>query len=166
MIILVVVIVAATSGGGSSKPKAPNTIAPTAAGRRRRRRSPRRLRRCSAATSRSRSLNGTTQAGLAAQVENQITAGGFAKGQVTNAADQQAQKTIVYYASGQKKAAQEVASIIKAGRAVQPIDPDTRAIAGNDAKVVVLGRRGQDAVEPCGRFLDLPARSAKPRERG
>ena len=82
-------------------------------------------------------LNGTTQAGLAAEVGNQVAAGGFGKGQVANAADQQAQQTIVYYASGQKKAAQEVARIIKVGD-VQPIDPDTRAIAGNDAKVVVL----------------------------
>jgi hypothetical protein len=136
VIILVVVIVAATSGGSSSTPKSPNTIAPS-------------QQPAKGAGTKSKAapvprgdvkvavLNGTTQAGLAAEVGNQVTAGGFAKGQVTNAADQQAQQTIVYYASGQKKAAQEVASIIKVGD-VQPIDPDTRAIAGNDAKVVVL----------------------------
>jgi LytR cell envelope-related transcriptional attenuator len=137
LIVLVVVIVAATSGG-SSQPKTPNTIAPNqqpaqnGATPKRRKAAP--VQRGDVKVA---ALNGTTQAGLAAQLEKQITASGFAKGQVTNAADQQAQKTIVYYASGQKKAAQEVASIIKAG-AVQPIDPDTRAIAGNDAEVVVL----------------------------
>jgi hypothetical protein len=135
VIILVVVIVAATSGG-SSKPKAPNTIAPNqqAKGAAPKAKKAAPVQRGDVKVA---ALNGTTQAGLAATVENQITASGFAKGQVTNAADQQAKKTIVYYTSGQKKAAQEVASIIKAGP-VQPIDPDTRAIAGNDAKVVVL----------------------------
>ena len=136
VIILVVVIVAATSGGGSSKPKASNTIAPNqqAKGAAPKAKKAAPVQRGDVKVA---ALNGTTQAGLAAQVETQITASGFAKGQVTNASDQQAQKTVVYYTSGQKKAAQEVASIIKAGP-VQPIDPDTRAIAGNDAKVVVL----------------------------
>jgi hypothetical protein len=134
VIVLVIVIVAATSGG-SSKPKSPNTIAPSqpATGAK--------AKHKAAAVQRSSVnvavLNGTTQAGLAAQVGDQVAAAGFAKGQVTNAADQQAQQTIVYYTAGQKKAAQEVASIVKVGE-VQPIDPDTRAIAGNEAKVVVL----------------------------
>ena len=133
---LIVVIVAATSGGSSSTPKSPNTIAPSqqanGAGTKSKKATPVPRGDVKVAV-----LNGTTQAGLAAEVGKQVTAGGFAKGQVANAADQQAQQTIVYYGSGQKKAAQEVASIIKVGD-VQPIDPDTRAIAGNDAKVVVL----------------------------
>ena len=49
-------------------------------------------------------------------------------------------------------------------RSVQPIDPDTRAIAGNDAKVVVPGRRRQAAESLS--FLDLPLASAKPRQQG
>jgi hypothetical protein len=135
LIVLVVVIVAATSGGGSSS-KSTNTIAPQqasgAAAKHHKATPP--VQRGSVKVA---VLNGTTQAGLAAQLGDQITAGGFAKGQVTNAADQQAPKTVVYYASGQKRAAQEVASIVKAG-AVQPLDANTHAIAGNDAKVVVL----------------------------
>jgi len=137
VIILIVVIVAATSGGSSSKPKSPNTIAPSQQQANGAGTKPKKAAPVPRGDVKVAVLNGTTQAGLAAEVGNQVAAGGFAKGQVANAADQQAQQTIVYYASGQKKAAQEVASIIKVGD-VQPIDPDTRAIAGNDAKVVVL----------------------------
>jgi LytR cell envelope-related transcriptional attenuator len=137
VIILIVVIVAATSGGSSSKPKSPNTIAPSQQQANGAGTKPTKAAAVPRGDVKVAVLNGTTQAGLAAEVGNQVAAGGFAKGQVANAADQQAQQTIVYYASGQKKAAQEVASIIKVGD-VQPIDPDTRAIAGNDAKVVVL----------------------------
>jgi hypothetical protein len=136
LIVLVVVIVAATSGGGSSS-KSTNTIAPNqqaSGGAAKHHQATPPVQRGSVKVA---VLNGTTQAGLAAQLGDQITAGGFAKGQVTNAADQQAPKTVVYYASGQKRAAQEVASIVKAG-AVQPLDANTHAIAGNDAKVVVL----------------------------
>jgi hypothetical protein len=130
-----VVIVAASSGGGSEK-KAPNPIAPAQqAGtgtKKHRKAAPVPRGDIKVAV-----LNGTTRPGLAAQIGDQIIASGFKKGQVTNAADQQAQQTVVYYASGQKKAAQAVASIVKAAD-VQPIDPDTQAIAGSDAKVVVL----------------------------
>jgi hypothetical protein len=136
VIVLVVVIVAATSGSSSST-KSPNTIAtPPAKGAAKPKRH-KAVAPVQRGAIKVAVLNGTTQAGLAAQVDNQVTAGGFAKGQVTNAPDQQAQKTIVFYGPGQKKAAQEVATIVKAG-AVQAIDPNTRAVAGNDAKVVVL----------------------------
>jgi LytR cell envelope-related transcriptional attenuator len=136
LIVLVVVIVAATSGGGSEK-KAPNTIAPAqqaGSGKTKHRKAPAPVPRGQIKVA---VLNGTTQAGLAAQIGDQVTASGFQKGQVTNAPDQQAQQTVVYYTSGQKKAAQEVAKVVKAG-SVQPIDPDTQAVAGGDAKVVVL----------------------------
>jgi hypothetical protein len=137
VIVLIVVIVAATSGGGSSASKSPNTIAPnqqaSGAARKHRKAAPTVPR----GDVKVAVLNGTTQAGLASQLGDQITAGGFAKGQVTNAADQQAPRTIVYYASGEKRAAQEVASLVKVG-AVQPIDANTQAVAGSDAKVVVL----------------------------
>jgi hypothetical protein len=136
LIILIVVIVAATSGGGSSN-KSPNQITPTqqaggGAAKKKKKAQPVVRGDVTVAV-----LNGTTQAGLAAQLGDQIAASGFKKGQVTNASDQQAQQTIVYYASGQKKAANEVARIVKANN-VQAIDPDTQAIAGNGAKVVVL----------------------------
>jgi hypothetical protein len=83
-------------------------------------------------------LNGTTVPGLAAQVADQLSGGGFARGQVTNAADQQRGETTVQYAPGQKAAAEEVAGIIKTSKAkVTPLDANTQAIAGPDAEVVV-----------------------------
>jgi hypothetical protein len=83
-------------------------------------------------------LNGTTVPGLAAQVADQVSGGGFARGQVTNAADQQRGQTTVQYAPGQKRAAEEVASLIKLSKAkVTALDANTQAIAGPDAEVVV-----------------------------
>jgi hypothetical protein len=83
-------------------------------------------------------LNGTTVPGLAAQVADQLGSGGFARGQVTNAADQQRGETTVQYAPGQKTAAEEVASILKTSKAkVTTLDANTQAIAGPDAEVVV-----------------------------
>ena len=83
-------------------------------------------------------LNGTTVPGLAAQVADQLGGGGFARGQVTNAADQQRGATTVQYAPGQKTAAEEVAGIIKTSKAkVTTLDANTQAIAGPDAEVVV-----------------------------
>ena len=134
VIILVVVIVAATSGG-DSKSKAPNKITPTqSAGASKQKGAASPVPRGDVKVA---VLNGTTQAGLAGQVGDQIAASGFQEGDVTNANDQQAPKTVVYYASGQRRAGQEVAGVVKAS-SVQPIDPDTQALAGSDAKVVVL----------------------------
>jgi hypothetical protein len=83
-------------------------------------------------------LNGTTVPGLAAQVADQLEQGGFKRGQVTNAADQQRATTTVQYAPGQRRAADEAAGIVKVARsAVKPIDANTQAIAGPDADVVV-----------------------------
>jgi hypothetical protein len=71
-------------------------------------------------------------------VADQLGGGGFARGQVTNAADQQRGETTVQYAPGQKPAAEEVAGIIKTSKAkVTPLDANTQAIAGPDAEVVV-----------------------------
>jgi hypothetical protein len=133
VIILVVVIVAATSGG-DSKTKTPNKITPTQTGASSKKRAASPVPRGEVKVA---VLNGTTQAGLAAQVGDQIAASGFQRGDVTNANDQQAPETVVYYASGQRRAGQEVADVVKAS-SVQPIDPDTQALAGSDAKVVVL----------------------------
>jgi hypothetical protein len=81
-------------------------------------------------------LNGTTTPGLAANVSAELQRGGFKRGSVTNAADQQRPETLVNYAPGYKRPAQEVAQLLKL-KTVSPIDPGTQAIAGGDAKVVV-----------------------------
>jgi hypothetical protein len=81
-------------------------------------------------------LNGTTIPGLAAQVSDQVERGGFKRGTVTNAADQQRPSTTVAYSSGFKRAAQEVARLLGVAQA-EPLDASTQAIAGGDAQVVV-----------------------------
>jgi LytR cell envelope-related transcriptional attenuator len=81
-------------------------------------------------------LNGTTVPGLAAQVSDELSRGGFRRGSVTNAADQQRPATTVAHAPGQKRAADEVAKLLKVP-SVSPIDSGTQAIAGGDAAVVV-----------------------------
>lgn len=81
-------------------------------------------------------LNGTTTPGLAANISDQLQRGGFKRGSVTNAADQQRPETLVNYAPGFKRAADEIAQLLKL-KAAQPIDPGTQAIAGTNAQVVV-----------------------------
>jgi hypothetical protein len=81
-------------------------------------------------------LNGTTTPGLAGTVATAVERGGFKKGQVTNAADQQRTATTVQYAPGQRAAAQEAANILRI-RGITPLDANTQAIAGPDAQVVV-----------------------------
>jgi hypothetical protein len=81
-------------------------------------------------------LNGTTIPGLAAQVSDELSRGGFRRGSVTNAADQQRPGTTVVFASGHRRAAEEVAKLLKVPT-VTPIDSGTQAIAGGDAAVVV-----------------------------
>jgi hypothetical protein len=82
-------------------------------------------------------LNGTTAPGLAATVGDQLEGEGFRRGTVANASDQQQQTTTVYYGPDQKRAAQEVAKILKIST-VKPLDAGTQAIAGADASVVVV----------------------------
>jgi hypothetical protein len=84
-------------------------------------------------------LNGTTVAGLAANVADKVAKAGYKKGTVTNAPDQQRAATQVYYEPGQKAAALQVARTIDVGKdAVVPIDDVTSATAGSDASVVVV----------------------------
>jgi len=81
-------------------------------------------------------LNGTTVPGLAAQVADEIERGGFKRGAVTNAADQQRASTVISYAPNYLTAAQEVGALLKVS-SIAPIDQGTQAIAGPDADVVV-----------------------------
>jgi hypothetical protein len=81
-------------------------------------------------------LNGTTVPGLAAQVADELERGGFKRGSVTNAADQQRAISTVGYASGYERAAREVGELIGVRR-VAPVDAGTQAIAGPEANVVV-----------------------------
>ncbi|MDX6669401.1 MAG: hypothetical protein QOK04_2781, partial [Solirubrobacteraceae bacterium] len=82
-------------------------------------------------------LNGTTIPGLAAQVSDQLQKGGFKRGSVTNASDQQRPGTQVAYAPGYKRAADDVTGLLKLRSTAQPMDAGTQAIAGPDAAIVV-----------------------------
>ena len=141
MLVLVVggLLIATQSGGGASKakPQAQNTLGPASQATK-----PRTKAKSATAASAQRGnttvavLNGTTTPGLAATVSDQLARGGFKRGNVTNAADQQQATTAVLYAPGYKSAADEIAQMLKL-KSVQPIDPGTQAIAGSEAQIVV-----------------------------
>jgi hypothetical protein len=85
-------------------------------------------------------LNGTTVAGLARTVADQLTKGGDRIGVVTNAPTQQQTITTVYYTPGARSQATAVAQTIGAGpNAVQPIDAVTQTVGRAAAVVVVVG---------------------------
>jgi hypothetical protein len=140
LVLLLVVggLLIATQGGGGTKakPKAQNTLGtPSQAAK------PRTKPKSAQPTVQRGSttvavLNGTTTPGLAATVSDQLSRGGFKRGNVTNAADQQQSATGVLYAPGFKAAADEIASLLKL-KSVKPIDPGTQAIAGSESQVVV-----------------------------
>jgi hypothetical protein len=136
-LLLVVVLVTQVLGGDSKTSSRPNTVAapPSAAAPASGSNTPAVAR----GSVKVAVLNGTTVPGLAAQVADQLQSGGFARGQVTNAADQQRSETTVQYAPNQRAAAEEVATILKIAKSkVKPLDANTQAIAGPDAGVVVI----------------------------
>jgi LytR cell envelope-related transcriptional attenuator len=134
-LVLVVLLATQVLGGGDDPAERPNTLgspqasAPSAPG------APAPVNRADVTVS---VLNGTTVPGLAAQVGDQLQSAGFARGQVTNAADQQRAETTVQYGPQHRAAALEAAEILKVPRSrVRPLDANTQAIAGPDADVVV-----------------------------
>lgn len=82
-------------------------------------------------------LNGTTAPGLAQTVLDQVVASGFQDGGADTNADQQVQRTTVYFGPGQQAAAKDVAKQLKVS-GVRRLDAGTQAIAGADAGVVVV----------------------------
>jgi LytR cell envelope-related transcriptional attenuator len=83
-------------------------------------------------------LNGTTIAGLAAQVGEEATADGFTLGTVTNAARTDQSRSQVMYGPGQRAAAQLVADRL-AIRSTAPVDPLSKELAGSFDVVVLVG---------------------------
>ncbi|MDQ6751648.1 MAG: LytR C-terminal domain-containing protein, partial [Actinomycetota bacterium] len=140
VLVIVGVIIFTQGGGGSRKAKSTSdngAVAPTqtSAGT-----SKKQAGQTASTASRSQTtvsvLNGTTTPGLASNISDQLQRGGFKRGSVTNAADQQRPETLVNYAPGFKRAGDEIARLLKL-KTVQPIDPGTQAIAGPNAQVVV-----------------------------
>ncbi len=83
-------------------------------------------------------LNGTTIAGLAAQVGEEVTADGFTLGTVTNAARTDQARSEVLYRDGQKNAATLVADRLGI-KTTAPVDALTGELAGSFDVVVLVG---------------------------
>jgi hypothetical protein len=82
-------------------------------------------------------LNGTSINGLAGKVASDIEASGYTLGAITNTAPGAA-KTEVFYAEGQKAAAQKVARDLGV-KEVAPLKPELRDLAGGADVVVIAG---------------------------
>jgi hypothetical protein len=88
-------------------------------------------------------LNGTTVDGLAAAEKTKLGQVGYQDVQTTNSQNQAEQRSTVFYASGQREQALDVGKALGIS-AVQPLDPDTQALANNSfakpvqADVVVI----------------------------
>jgi hypothetical protein len=83
-------------------------------------------------------LNGTTIAGLAAQVGEEATTDGFTLGTVTNAARTNQTRSQVLYRKGQKAAADLVANRLGI-RSTAAVDPLSAELAGSFDVVVLVG---------------------------
>ena len=83
-------------------------------------------------------LNGTTIAGLAAQVGDEAKADGFTIGTVTNAARTDQMRSEVLYQKGEKDAARAVGSRLNI-RSIGPVDPLSAELAGSFDVVVLVG---------------------------
>jgi hypothetical protein len=83
-------------------------------------------------------LNGTTIAGLAAQVGDVAETAGFTRGVVTNAARTDQSRSEVLYRQGQKAAASLVADRLGI-KTIGPVDPLTAELAGSFDVVVLVG---------------------------
>jgi hypothetical protein len=88
-------------------------------------------------------LNTTTASGIAGQVATQIEDSGFIRGEIGDI-QRDTDQTIVMYAPDQKRSATRVAREL-GDVAVQPIDREVQAAAGEADVVVILG---QDRVSP------------------
>lgn len=80
-------------------------------------------------------LNGTTVPGLAQQTAGIVEQAGFRPGNVANSTQASAESAVLF-AGGNRPAAREVGRELDVSQ-VEPIDPETQALAG-DADVVVL----------------------------
>jgi len=83
-------------------------------------------------------LNGTTEAGLAAQIGDQIANEGFVRGVVTNNTDQARAESVVLYAPGAEREAIDVSRRLDIPQR-EPIDAASQSLAGDATVVVIAG---------------------------
>jgi hypothetical protein len=82
-------------------------------------------------------LNGTALPGLAARVGDDVEANDYSLGAVTNS-ETPAQRTVVMFEPGHEAEAEEVARDLDV-ETVQPIDRETRTVAGGADVAVIVG---------------------------
>lgn len=88
-------------------------------------------------------LNGTQVPGLAAQIGDTVEAAGFQRGNITNAATPtQQNESVVLFAPGEEEAARAVGKELGISQR-QPIDSQSRDLAGPNADVVVIAGTDQ-----------------------
>jgi hypothetical protein len=83
-------------------------------------------------------LNGTFTDGLAQTTQDKVVAAGFKKGEVGTFSDQAREATVVLFAEGMRKRAQEVAKVLDVST-VEPINDSENPAQGADV-VVIVGR--------------------------
>jgi len=83
-------------------------------------------------------LNGTTTSGLAADLGETVEAEGYRLGMVTNGADRARAESVVLFAPGARREAQDVARRLSIGQR-EPIDAASQELAGDATVVVVTG---------------------------
>ena len=83
-------------------------------------------------------LNGTTVVGLAAQIGEEVVAGGFKRGTVGNAARVDQTRSEVLYRDGQARAARAVANRLGIDKTA-PVDSVNEEIAGSFDVIVLVG---------------------------
>jgi hypothetical protein len=125
LVVVVVIVIATSIGGGSKSPTPPRTpTTPTSANHGGAAGAP------APNTITVAVLNGTTTSGLAATIQARLTGRGYLKGQVGNAPNQSLTSTTIGYATGQRRAADEVAHALGLMvAAVAPVDAATAAAA-------------------------------------
>jgi hypothetical protein len=84
-------------------------------------------------------LNGTDVAGLAGQIADSVEAAGFQRGNVSNAPEQGGTaESAVLYAEGAQRAARQVAQELGITQ-TEPLDEQSRTLAGTADVVVIVG---------------------------
>lgn len=83
-------------------------------------------------------LNGTSVEGLAARVGDKVEAAGFRKGNVTNATEHERSESAALFQAGAARQARAVARRLGISQ-IEPMDPASRALAGDASVVVIVG---------------------------
>jgi hypothetical protein len=144
-VVAVAAVIILSGGDDSSAPPKPNTVAPPASSANTGANGTSKARKAPAKVNRPRFtvsvLNGPTVTGLARSASNRVTQRGYKGGLVTTDTGNQARRaTQVFYDTGDRAAALDVARILGVGsRAVAQMDQNAKALAGGAQVAVFIG---------------------------